>query len=165
MVSHNRASLAPIRAEGARILIVEARFYDDIADGLLDGARQAIAAAGAEATVATVPGALELAPAIAILIEAARQAGRPYDGAVALGCVIRGETGHYDIVAGESSRALMDLSVAQRLPLGNGVLTVENHAQALARARVTEMNKGGSAAEAALSVLALKRVASGAPSR
>jgi 6,7-dimethyl-8-ribityllumazine synthase len=82
---------------------------------------------------------------------------------VALGCVIRGETGHYDIVAGESARALMDLSVARLLPLGNGILTVETEAQAFARARVSEMNKGGGAAEAALAVLALKRAASAAP--
>jgi 6,7-dimethyl-8-ribityllumazine synthase len=113
--------------------------------------------------VVTVPGALEIPAAIAILIEAAARAGRPYDAAVALGCVIRGETGHYDIVAGESARALMDLSVQRLLPLGNGILTVETEAQAFARARVSEMNKGGGAAEAALAVLALKRAAAAAP--
>ena len=159
MVSHSRDAAAPTDAAGARILVVEARFYDDIADALLDGARAALSAAGAEATLVTVPGALELPPAIAILVEAARQRGRPYDAAVALGCVIRGETGHYDIVAGESARALMDLSVSLLLPLGNGILTVETHEQALARARVAEMNKGGGAAEAALAMLALKRAA------
>jgi len=159
MVSHSREASAPLHCPGARILVVEARYYDDLADALLDGARAAIATAGAEATVVTVPGALEIPAALAILLDAAVQAGRPYDGAVALGCVIRGETGHYDIVAGESARALMDLSVSLRLPLGNGILTVETQAQAWARARVCEMNKGGGAAEAALAMLALKRAA------
>ncbi|WP_375457297.1 6,7-dimethyl-8-ribityllumazine synthase [uncultured Methylobacterium sp.] len=157
MVSHRKDAPASPKIPGARVLVVEARFYDALADALLAGARAAIAAAGAEATVVTVPGALEIPAAVAILVEAAAQAGNPYDAVVALGCVIRGETGHYDIVAGESARALMDLSVALRLPLGNGILTVENEAQASARARVSEMNKGGGAAEAALAVLALKR--------
>jgi 6,7-dimethyl-8-ribityllumazine synthase len=147
----------------ARVLVVEGRFYDDIADELLAGARGAIEAAGARAFTVTVPGALEIPATIAILVEAAERAGEPYDAVVALGCVIRGETGHYDIVAGESARALMDLSVARHLPLGNGILTVETEAQALARASVAEMNKGGGAAEAALAVLALKRAASAAP--
>ncbi|KMO23403.1 6,7-dimethyl-8-ribityllumazine synthase [Methylobacterium indicum] len=142
---------------GARVLVVEARYYEDIADELLAGATAAIAAAGAEAVVVTVPGALEIPQTIAILLEAAARAHKPYDAVVALGCVIRGETGHYDIVAGESARALMDLSVVLRLPLGNGILTVETEAQAQARARVAEMNKGGGAAEAALAVLALRR--------
>ncbi|GJE01861.1 6,7-dimethyl-8-ribityllumazine synthase [Methylobacterium isbiliense] len=141
----------------ARILVVEARYYDDIADELLRGALDAIAAAGAEAEVVTVPGALEIPQTVAILVEAAARARKPFDAVVALGCVIRGETGHYDIVAGESARALMDLSVVLRLPLGNGILTVETEAQAQARARVAEMNKGGGAAEAALAVLGLKR--------
>jgi 6,7-dimethyl-8-ribityllumazine synthase len=144
---------------GARILVVEARFYDGIADELLAGAKAAAERAGAIADVVTVDGALEIPATIAILLDAAAEAGRPYDAAVALGCVIRGETGHYDIVAGESSRALMDLSVARRLPLGNGILTVENEAQAWARARVSDMNKGGGAVEAALAVLRLKRAA------
>ncbi|TGE02670.1 6,7-dimethyl-8-ribityllumazine synthase [Methylobacterium nonmethylotrophicum] len=142
---------------GARVLVVEARYYEDIADELLAGARAAIAAAGADAVVVTVPGALEIPQTVAILLEAAARARKPYDAVVALGCVIRGETGHYDIVAGESARALMDLSVMLRLPLGNGILTVETEAQAQARARVAEMNKGGGAAEAALAVLALRR--------
>ncbi len=107
-----------------------------------------------------MPGALEIPATAAILLDT-----EPYDAVVALGCVIRGETGHYDIVAGESARALMDLSVARRLPLGNGILTVETEAQAQARARVAEMNKGGGAAEAALAVLALKRAAEGRRAR
>ena len=139
------------------MLIVEARFYDDIADELLRGAREAIAAAHATADVLTVPGALEIPATMAIALDAAAKAGPGYEAAVALGCVIRGETGHYDIVAGESARALMNLSVALRLPLGNGILTVENEAQAWTRARVSELNKGGGAAEAALAVLRIKR--------
>ena len=159
MVAHVRDAAASPKLPGARLLVVEARYYDALADELLAGALAAIEAAGAEATIVTVSGALEIPAAIAILLDAAEARGVPFDAAVALGCVIRGETGHYDIVAGESARALMDLSVARRLPLGNGILTVENEAQALARARVSEMNKGGGAAEAALAVLALKRVA------
>jgi 6,7-dimethyl-8-ribityllumazine synthase len=142
---------------GARVLLVEARFYDGIADELLVGAQAAVAAAGAEAEILTVPGSLEIPAALAIALDAAESSGRPYDAAVALGCVIRGETGHYDIVAGESARALMDLSVARRLPLGNGILTVETEAQAWTRARVAELNKGGGAADAALALLRIKR--------
>ncbi|MCJ2070185.1 6,7-dimethyl-8-ribityllumazine synthase [Methylobacterium sp. J-030] len=164
MVAHIRADAAqklqdPALA-GARILVVEARYYESIADELLAGARAAIEAAGARATVVTVAGALEIPATVAILLDA-----QAYDAVVALGCVIRGETGHYDIVAGESARALMDLSVDRRIPLGNGILTVETEAQALARARVAEMNKGGGAAEAALGVLALKRAADAARPR
>ncbi|GEP01113.1 6,7-dimethyl-8-ribityllumazine synthase [Methylobacterium haplocladii] len=157
MVSHSRDAAAPIDAAGARVLVIEARFYDDVADALLDGARRALSAAGAEASLVTVPGALELPAAIAILLDDARAAGRPYDAVVALGCVIRGETSHYDTVANESARGLMDLSVRERLPLGNGILTVENHEQAMARARADDMDKGGGAARAALTILALKR--------
>ena len=156
MAAPRSGVLASDPLPGARVLIVEARFYDDIADEVLKGAKAAVAAAEAECTIVTVPGALEIPSTIAILIEAASAPGKPYDAAVALGCVIRGETGHYDIVAGESSRALMDLSVAYGLPLGNGILTVENDAQAWARARVSEMNKGGGAVEAALAVLRIK---------
>ena len=169
MVAHPRADAAHEPADpilsGARVLVVEARYYDGLADELLAGALAAIAAAGARATVVTVPGALEIPAAVAILIDAEPGRAPPYDAVVALGCVIRGETGHYDVVAGESARALMDLSVARRLPLGNGILTVETEAQALARARVCEMNKGGGAAEAALAVLALKRRAQASGAR
>jgi 6,7-dimethyl-8-ribityllumazine synthase len=144
------------------ILIVEARYYDEIADNLLTGATGAIKAAGASFDVITVPGALEIPAAIVMALDAASLRGRPYDGAVALGCVVRGETTHYDIVAGESSRALMDLSIQRALPLGNGILTVENDAQAQARARISEMNKGGGAADAALHMVGLKRRLHGA---
>ena len=135
------------------LLIVEARFYDDLADALLAGAKAAIAAAGASFDLVTVPGALEIPAAIAMSLKG----GESYDGYVALGCVIRGETTHYDTVATESARGLMDLSVAFAVPIGNGILTVENEAQAWARARATEQNKGGGAAEAALAMIALRR--------
>jgi 6,7-dimethyl-8-ribityllumazine synthase len=157
MTVQSRQSRPNTPLPGARILIVEARFYDDLADELLRGAHAAIAQAEAAADVFTVDGALEIPATMAILLDRAEAAGTPYDAAVALGCVIRGETGHYEIVAGESARALMDLSVARRLPLGNGILTVENDAQAWARACVGEMNKGGGAADAALAVLRIKR--------
>jgi 6,7-dimethyl-8-ribityllumazine synthase len=142
---------------GARILIVEARFYEDIADALLAGAMRALDAAGAAAERISVPGSLEVAPAIAIALDAAERAGKPYEGAVALGCVIRGETLHFEIVSQESARALLDLSVTTRVPIGNGILTVDTDAQAFARARPEEMDKGGDAARAALSLVQLKR--------
>jgi 6,7-dimethyl-8-ribityllumazine synthase len=142
---------------GARLLVVEARFYDDIADMLLKGARRALKKAGAAFDRVTVPGALEIPPAIVIALEAAAQRGKPYDGVVALGCVIRGETSHYDIVAGESARGLMDIAIAQRMPVGNGILTVDTREQAVARARPDKWDKGGGAAEAALALVRLKR--------
>jgi 6,7-dimethyl-8-ribityllumazine synthase len=143
--------------KGARILIVEARFYDDIADELLKGATLALGLAGAVHERVSVPGSLEVAPAIAIALDAAERAGRPYDGAVALGCVIRGDTIHFEIVSMESARAIMDLSVARRMPIGNGIVTVDTDAQAWMRARVGEGDKGGDAARAALALVALKR--------
>jgi 6,7-dimethyl-8-ribityllumazine synthase len=143
--------------EGARILVVEARYYDDIADMLLAGAKRAFERAGVDFDLITVPGALEIPQAIAITLDAARSRHKPYDGVVALGCVIRGETSHYDIVAGESARALMDLAIAHLMPIGNGILTVDTEAQALARARPEEGDKGGWAVDAALSIVRLKR--------
>jgi 6,7-dimethyl-8-ribityllumazine synthase len=143
--------------EGVRILIVEARFYEDIADALLVGATGVLKQAGAAYERVSVPGSLEVAPAIAIAIDAAERSGRPYDGAVALGCVIRGETLHFEIVAQESARALLELSVARQLPIGNGILTVDTNAQAWTRARADEADKGGDAARAALSLVRLKR--------
>jgi 6,7-dimethyl-8-ribityllumazine synthase len=132
------------------LLIVEARFYDDISDALLAGAKAALASAGATFDVVTVPGALEIPAAIAMALKGRTR----YDGFVALGCVIRGETTHYDTVANESARGLMDISVAFAMPVGNGILTVENEAQAWARARATEGDKGGFAARAALTMIA-----------
>ncbi len=132
----------------ANILIVEARFYAHLNDLLLEGARAALA--GHEVDVVTVPGALEIPGAIAL---AAESGG--YDAFVALGVVIRGETYHFEIVAGESARALMALTL-DGLAIGNGILTVEDEAQALTRARPNEKDKGGEAAKAALTMLALK---------
>jgi 6,7-dimethyl-8-ribityllumazine synthase len=143
--------------KGARILIVEARFYDDIADALLAGATRALEQAGARFERITVPGSLEIPAAIAIALDAAAKAKKPYDGVVALGCVIRGDTIHFEIVSQESARALMDLSVARRVPLGNGILTVNTESQAWARAKPDEGDKGGDAARAALAMLAIKR--------
>jgi 6,7-dimethyl-8-ribityllumazine synthase len=139
------------------ILIVEARFYDDMADAMLDGAKHALDAAGATYDIVTVPGALEIPAAIAMALDGADEGGAEYDGFVALGMVIRGETYHFDIVANESARALMDLAVSESLALGNGILTVENDDQAWARARRTEGDKGGFAARAALTMIELKQ--------
>jgi 6,7-dimethyl-8-ribityllumazine synthase len=153
-----RREVKPISGvAGARLLVVEARFYDDIGEMLLSGARRAAAEAGASVDLLSLPGALEIPAAIAIACDAAKAAGKPYDGAVALGCVIRGETYHFEIVAGESSRALMDLSVARKLPLGNGILTVENEHQAIVRADPQQGDKGGDAVRAALTLVALVR--------
>jgi 6,7-dimethyl-8-ribityllumazine synthase len=152
MASHGgTVSVAPGSARGRRFLIVEARYYDELADALLAGATAALDAAGAEHEVVTVPGALEIPAAIAMA-----EAGGRWDGYVVLGCVIRGETTHYEIVSEESARALMDLAVDRRLALGNGILTVENDAQAWDRADPARQDKGGGAARAALIMAALK---------
>jgi len=143
--------------KGARILVVEARYYDDIADLLLRGTKQVLNDAQATFDLVTVPGALEIPAAIMIGLHAAAAREQPYDGVVALGCVIRGETSHYDIVAGESARAIMDISIALDMPVGNGILTVDTDAQAKARARQTGQDKGGGAARAALTLVRLKR--------
>ena len=142
---------------GARALIVEARFYDDIQDALLEGAVAELKAAGVSHEVITVPGALEIPAAIAIALDAAAKNGKPYDAAIALGCVVRGDTIHFEIVSMESSRGLMDLSVARRLPLGNGIITVNTEAQAWERARADSLNKGGDAARAAIVMMRIKR--------
>jgi len=134
----------------ARILLVEARFYAHLADLLLAGARAAIETEGHSHETITVPGALEIPGAVAMAAESGR-----YDGFVALGTVIRGETYHFEIVAGESARGLMALTM-DGLAIGNGILTVENEAQALTRARPDEKDKGGEAARAALAMLALR---------
>jgi 6,7-dimethyl-8-ribityllumazine synthase len=134
----------------AHLLIVEARFYAHINDMLLDGVRSAIAAAGHSHETLTVPGALEVPAAIALASETGR-----FDAYVAIGVVIRGETYHFEVVSNESARAIMALTL-DGLPIGNGILTVENEAQALARADKTQKNKGGEAAQAALAMLALK---------
>ena len=134
----------------AKFLIVEARFYDHLNDLLLDGARSAIEAAGHTHETITVPGALEVPGAVALASDSGR-----YDGYVALGVVIRGETYHFEIVAGESARGLMALSM-DGLAIGNGILTTENEAQALTRAKKDEKDKGGEAAKAAIAMFALQ---------
>lgn len=143
--------------EETRLLIVEARYYSDIADALLAGAMKAVADAGAQADHMTVPGALEVPAAIAVAVAEAKRRGEPYHGAVGLGCVIRGETFHFEIVSSESARALMSYSVRNEFPIGNGILTVETHAQAWVRAKIDEGDKGGDAVRAALAVLRIKR--------
>jgi 6,7-dimethyl-8-ribityllumazine synthase len=145
------------KPSGARILVVEARFYDAISDALLAGASKALDEAKVSWDSVIVPGALEIAPAIAIAMDAAEKQKKPYDGAVALGCVIQGETFHFDIVSMQSARAILDLSVERRFPIGNGILTVDTEAQAWARARLTEGDKGGDAARAAIALVELKR--------
>jgi 6,7-dimethyl-8-ribityllumazine synthase len=142
---------------GTRVLIVEARFYDDIADALLAGAKRALEQAKASFDVLTVPGSLEVPAAIAVAAHAAEKRGQPYDGAVALGCVIRGDTIHFEIVSQESARALMDYAVNHRFPVGNGILTVDTEQQAWVRARMEEADKGGDAVRACLAMVKLKR--------
>jgi 6,7-dimethyl-8-ribityllumazine synthase len=143
-----------------RVLIVEGRFYSDLADALLAGATDALSAFGAEYDVITVPGALEI-PAVIAIAEEAGAKGVRYDGYVALGTVIRGETYHFEIVSNESSRGLMDLAVRKGLAIGNGILTVEDEAQAWVRARASEGDKGGGAARACLEVLSIRQRLSG----
>ncbi len=136
--------------EGARILIVESRYYTDIADALMSGAEREIGKNGAVSERVAVPGAFEIPGAIALA------AGR-YDGFVALGCVIRGETTHYDYVCGESARGLMDLAIRDKLAIGYGIVTVDTRAQAEARAFTDRGDKGGDAAHACLAMVALGR--------
>jgi len=134
----------------AHVLIVEARFYEHLNDLLIEGARAAIEAAGHTHETVTVPGALEVPGAIALAAETEH-----YDAFVALGVIIRGETYHFEVVSNESARGLMDLTLAG-VAIGNGILTVEDEAQALTRARPAEKDKGGEAAKAALAMLALR---------
>ena len=135
-----------------KILVIEARFYDKISDALLEGALDALQKAKAEITKVTVPGALEI-PHVISMAEAAKSG---FDGYVALGCVIRGETTHYDYVCQESARAIMDLAVNQQLAIGNGIITVENEDQAWARARKDKKDKGGFAANATLKMIKIR---------
>ncbi|MER8574810.1 6,7-dimethyl-8-ribityllumazine synthase [Mesorhizobium sp. M1338] len=151
---HGKAFIRPKKK--ARVLIIEARFHDGLADALLDGATSALDEAGATYDVVTVPGSLEIPAVITFALDGATEGGPNYDGFVALGTVIRGDTYHFDIVANESSRALMDLSVQDSVCIGNGILTTENDAQAWTRAKRSEGDKGGFAARAALTMIALK---------
>ena len=134
----------------AKFLIVEARFYDHLNDLLIEGAKAALDEAGHKYEVVTVPGALEIPGAVAMAAETGR-----YDGFVAIGVVIRGETYHFEVVSNESARGLMALSM-DAIPIGNGILTVENEEQALVRARPDQKDKGGEAAKAAIAMLALR---------
>ncbi len=140
-------------AGGTHILIVEARFYPQISDELLRGATAALSAVGATFDRVEVPGVFEIPGAVRMALTAASK----YDGFLALGCVIRGETSHYDIVANESARALQILVCEHGMALGFGVLTVENEKQAWARARVDQKNKGAEAARACLAMIDLSR--------
>ena len=157
MAGPRRAKQEKDSAKGARILIVEARYYDDLADLLLAGAMAVLEEAGAEVERVGVPGSLEIPPAVAMAVEAAQRKRRPYDGVVALGCVIRGDTIHFEIVAQESARGLMALSMTHALPIGNGIITVNTQSQAFARARMEEQDKGGDAARAALALIGIKQ--------
>lgn len=146
-----------------RVLIVEARYYNDLSDQLLAGAKRALQAAGAEFNVISVPGALEIPAAIAFAEESGRfPVGVRYDGYVALGCVIRGETYHFEVVSNESARGLMDLGIGHRLCIGNGILTTDDEDQAQWRADPNQGDKGGGAARACLDLIALKRRLRGA---
>ncbi|MCB8837510.1 6,7-dimethyl-8-ribityllumazine synthase [Aurantimonas sp. VKM B-3413] len=143
-------------ASKPHLLIVEARFYGHIADHLLAGAKAALESAGASYDVVTVPGALEIPAAISFALTGADEGETDYDGYVALGCVIRGETYHFEVVSNESARALMSLSVDENLALGNGILTCETESQALERADPARKDKGGEAARTALTMVALR---------
>lgn len=136
----------------SKVLIVEARFYDDMADALAEGAAVVLDAAGVAYERVAVPGVLE----VPVAIKYAAQSG-DYDGYVALGVVIRGETTHYDIVCNESARGLMELGIKDGLAIGNGVQTVENAEQAWARCKMSEKDKGGGAAKAALALMGLRK--------
>ena len=138
------------------ILIIDAPYYTHISSALVDGAEEVLKEQGATWDYVAVPGVLEVPAAVSMALEGMSRGGKHYDGFITLGCVIRGETTHYDIVAFESARAIMDLTIAECLALGNGIQTVENEAQALARARKEELNKGGHAASAVLDMIKLR---------
>jgi 6,7-dimethyl-8-ribityllumazine synthase len=144
--------------EPLKILIIEGRFYDDLADELLAGAKAALEAYGAQYDVISVPGAFEIPTVISMAEEARiKPMGKAYDGYVALGCVIRGETTHYDYVCTESARGLMDLAIHHRLALGYGILTVENEDQAWERALRSKGDKGGTVAKVCLGMIAVHK--------
>ncbi|PHY19779.1 6,7-dimethyl-8-ribityllumazine synthase [Caulobacter sp. BP25] len=144
--------------DNIRLLIVEGRSHSGVSDELLRGAAQAIEAYGAEYDVITVSSALQIPTAIALADDAGQgPVGVRYDGYVALGCVIRGETYHFELVSNETARGLQDLGIGRRLPIGFGVLAVDDEQQAWARAKVSEGDRGGAAAKACLETIALKR--------
>jgi 6,7-dimethyl-8-ribityllumazine synthase len=143
--------------KGAHVLIVEARFYDGFADALLEGAKAVLNGAEVTYDVITVPGALEIPAVIAAALLSEEINEPKYDGYVVLGTVVRGATTHYEIVSNESARALMTLSIDHAIALGNGILTVENEDQAWERARMSELDKGGGAAAAALAMIGIRK--------
>ncbi|HEY9057520.1 MAG TPA: 6,7-dimethyl-8-ribityllumazine synthase [Aurantimonas sp.] len=143
-------------ASKPHLLVVEARFYDHIADLLIEGARAELDKAGATFDVVSVPGALEAPAAVGFALAGADEGRVDYDGFIVLGCVIRGETYHFELVANESSRGLMALSIDENVAIGNGILTVETEEQALDRADLRRKDKGGAAARAALRMIALR---------
>ncbi|MBV1706683.1 MAG: 6,7-dimethyl-8-ribityllumazine synthase [Hyphomicrobiales bacterium] len=157
MAEARRAAYHPHQLAGARFLIIEARFYDGIGALLLQGAEAALREAGASWDTVNVPGALEIPVAASM----AAAADKGLAGIVALGCIIRGETYHFEIVANESARGLMDVGIRHGLPVGNGILSVENEAQALVRADPQLGNKGADAARAAMSLYALQQSRAG----
>jgi len=146
-------------AKKPHIMVIEARFYTEISDALFEGAERTLKKGGATFERFAVPGALEITGAIRLAVEAQREGKlkKPFDGFLALGCIIRGETTHYETVCAESARGLTDLAVQYAVCIGNGILTVENDEQAWTRARVTEKDKGGGAAEAVLALVAIRR--------
>ena len=143
------------------VLIIDAPYYEQFSTQLMEGALEVLEREGATHDKIDVPGVLEIPAALSMALEAAANGGTHYDGFITLGCVIRGETTHYDIVAGESARALMDLSIAECLALGNGIQTVENADQAQARASKHDKNKGGGAAQACLDMIKLRQSLNG----
>lgn len=150
-VAPSQSEIPSVRP-GSKVLVIDARFYEGIADELFRGASLVLEAAGAEVERISVPGVLEIPAALAMVL----RGPVAYDGFVVLGCVIRGETSHYDIVSNESARVVSDLAAQEAIAVGNGILTVENEAQAWARAKVDDMDKGGGAARATLAMMALR---------
>lgn len=154
--SSARSRSADVTDLKPNILIVEATFYPEISRQLLDGATAALERGGAYFDSVAVPGALEIPTAIYYAMKGGEHGGKHYDGYIALGCVIRGETYHFEIVAGQSARALVDLGINYGLCIGNGILTTENESQALARADREHGDKGGDAARACLSLISIR---------
>ena len=140
-------------ANAPHLLVIDAPYYTEISQSLMEGVNAVLQEAGATHDYVTVPGVLEIPAAVSMAIASDKN----YDGYIVIGCVIRGETTHYEIVSNESARAIMNLSVEHNIAIGNGIQTVENEAQAWARAKVSEKNKGGGAAQAALAMIELKK--------
>lgn len=140
-------------ANGPHLLVIDAPYYTEISKSLMEGVGAVLDTAGATHEYVTVPGVLEIPAAVSMAVSSPKN----YDGYIVIGCVIRGETTHYEIVSNESARAIMDLSVKHNLAIGNGIQTVENESQAWARAKVSDKNKGGGAAQAAIAMIELKK--------